>query len=108
MSHYHDVTAVLIDIEALMRQIGCWDPVAPAPEALRSEQPFSVDTLNFAQWLQFVFIPKMHFLVEQRVELPTACGIAPMAEEYFRGQQLPVTGLLTVLKEMDRLLGGKA
>lgn len=106
MSHYHQVAAILIDIEAEMRQIGCWDGVAPAPAALRSEQPFSVDTLNFAQWLQFVFIPRMHFLVAQQVALPNACGITPMAQEYFRGQQLPVAGLLTALTQMDKLLGG--
>ncbi|MDF1692432.1 MAG: YqcC family protein [Zhongshania sp.] len=107
MSHYHQVAEVLIDIEAALRQIGCWDAIAPAPEALRSEQPFAVDTLNFGQWLQFVFVPKMHFLVAQKAGLPTACGITPMAEEYFRGQQLPVAGLLAALTRMDNLLGGR-
>lgn len=107
MSHYHQVAEVLIDIEAEMRQIGCWDAVAPAPQALRSEQPFAVDTLSFAQWLQFVFIPKMHFLVAEQQVLPSACGITPMAQEYFRGQQLPVAGLLNALVRMDELLGGK-
>ena len=106
MSHFHQVAAVLIDIEAEMRQVGCWDSVAPQPEALRSEQPFAVDTLNFAQWLQFVFIPKMHFLVAEQIELPKACGIAPMAQEYFRVQQLPVVGLLNALVQVDKLLGG--
>ncbi len=106
MSHYHQVAALLIDLEAELRQIGCWDAVAPAPEALRSEQPFAVDTLNFQQWLQFVFIPKMHFLVAQQSSLPNACGITPMAETYFHGQQLPVTGVLTVLTQIDQLLGG--
>jgi uncharacterized protein YqcC (DUF446 family) len=108
MSQYHEVAALLIDLEAVLRQIACWDAVAPAPEALRSEQPFAVDTLNFQQWLQFVFIPKMHFLVVQQSDLPKACGIAPMAEAYFHGQQLPVKGVLTVLAKIDQLLGGSA
>ena len=66
-----------------------------------------MDTLSFAQWLQFVFIPKMHFLVAEQQALPNACGITPMAQEYFRGQQLPVAGLLNALVRMDELLGGK-
>lgn len=106
MSHYHQVAEVLIDIEAALRQIGCWDAVAPPPAALRSEQPFAVDTLNFCQWLQFIFIPKMHFLVAEQQALPNACGITPMAQEYFRAQQLPVAGLLSALEQMDELLGG--
>ncbi|WP_373088319.1 YqcC family protein [Zhongshania sp.] len=106
MSHYHHVAEVLIDIEAEMRQIGCWDAIAPASQALRSEQPFAVDTLSFTQWLQFIFIPKIHFLVAEQQALPNACGITPMAQEYFRGQQLPVGGLLSALVRMDELLGG--
>ncbi|MBW2942115.1 YqcC family protein [Zhongshania aquimaris] len=107
MSKYHEVAAVLMDIEAELRQIGHWDAEPPPPEALRSEQPFAIDTLNFAQWLQFVFIPRMRFLIEQRQELPRASGIAPMAEEYFRASLLPVGGLMTALQTVDALLGSQ-
>ena len=87
--------------------MGCWQAEPPAPEALRSEQPFAIDTLNFAQWLQFIFIPRMQFLLDQQQDLPRASGIAPMAEEYFSGLQLPVEGLLTALQTMDALLGSQ-
>ena len=87
--------------------MGCWQAEPPAPEALRSEQPFAIDTLNFAQWLQFIFIPRMQFLLEQQQDLPRASGISPMAEEYFNGLQLPVEGLLTALQAMDALLGSQ-
>lgn len=87
--------------------MGCWQAEPPAPEALRSEQPFAIDTLNFAQWLQFIFIPRMQFLLDQQQDLPRASGIAPMAEEYFSSLQLPVEGLLTALQAMDALLGSQ-
>jgi uncharacterized protein YqcC (DUF446 family) len=103
----NDVLACLIDVEAEMRNLSCWGSVPPPAQALRSEQPFAVDTLNLMQWLQFIFIPKMRFLIEQQQELPGACGIAPMAEEYFRGQRLAVKGLLAALQRMDALLSGK-
>lgn len=107
MAENHEVAAVLMDIEAELRRMGCWQAEPPAPEALRSEQPFAIDTLNFAQWLQFIFIPRMQFLLDQQQDLPRASGIAPMAEEYFSGLQLPVEGLLTALQAMDALLGSQ-
>lgn len=107
MSKYSDVAAILIDIEAELRRIGCWDAEPPAPEALRSEQPFAIDTLNFAQWLQFIFIPRMQFLIGHQQDLPRASGIAPMAEEYFSGLLLPVGGLMAALHAMDALLGSE-
>ncbi|WP_318261525.1 YqcC family protein [Zhongshania marina] len=107
MAESHEVAAVLMDIEAELRRMGCWQAEPPAPEALRSEQPFAIDTLNFAQWLQFIFIPRMQFLLDQQQDLPRASGIAPMAEEYFSGLQLPVEGLLTALQTMDALLGSQ-
>jgi uncharacterized protein YqcC (DUF446 family) len=107
MNVHYEVAAVLIDIEAEMRQIGCWDAVSPPPEALRSEQPFAIDTLNFAQWLQFIFIPKMRFLIDQQQTLPGASGIAPMAEGYFSGMKLPVDRLMTALRAVDALLGSQ-
>jgi uncharacterized protein YqcC (DUF446 family) len=108
MSDDHEVAAVLIDIEAELRQIGCWQAESPPPAALSSEQPFAVDTLNFAQWLQFIFIPRMRFLIDQQQGLPGVSGIAPMAEEYFSARrQLPVNGLMAALHAVDALLGSQ-
>ncbi|MBO6754229.1 MAG: YqcC family protein, partial [Spongiibacter sp.] len=47
MEHDALIAATLIDIEAELRGIGHWDRVSPPVEALRSEQPFAVDTLRF-------------------------------------------------------------
>lgn len=104
MDRYFAIAETLIDIEAELRGIGHWDRNAPPEQALRSEQPFAVDTLQFYQWLQFIFIPRIRFLIEQQQTLPGACNIAPMAEEAYRGQQLPVAGLLDALRRIDGLL----
>ena len=104
MSRYHDIAATLIDIECELRSLGQWDKVAPPAEALRSEQPFAVDTLSFSQWLQFVFIPRLNYLLEVESELPSACAIAPMAEEVYRGMGLPIADLLAALTRVDSLL----
>jgi uncharacterized protein YqcC (DUF446 family) len=99
-----EVAALLIDIEAQLRQLGLWERQSPPPEALASDQPFSVDTLTLPQWLQFIFLPTLYRLLAQGEPLPGRCGIAPMAQEYFRGLALPSVTLEETLLKMDRLL----
>ena len=104
MSTATDIAAILIDIEAQLRQLGQWDKLPPPEEALASDQPFCVDTLTLPQWLQFIFLPTMYRLLEEGESLPDRCGIAPMAEEYFRGTGLPCGDLIGALVQVDKLL----
>ena len=99
-----EIAEVLIDIEAQLRQLGLWDRIPPSSEALASEQPFCVDTLSLPQWLQFVFLPTLYQMLEDEQPLPERCGIAPMAEEYFRGSELPAGALIGSLEKIDDLL----
>ncbi len=99
-----EVAAVLIDIEGQLRRLGLWQAVAPSAAAPASEQPFCIDTLTLPQWLQFVFLPTLYQLAEERATLPDRCGIAPMADEYFRGSQMAITELLQALEQVDALL----
>ena len=66
--------------------------------------PFCLDTLNFDQWLQFVFLPTLYAMLEARQPLPSACAIAPMAEEILPRLGLPSGPLLASLAEIDRVL----
>ncbi len=99
-----EVAEVLIDIEAQLRQLGQWHKVRPTAEALASDQPFCVDTLTFPQWLQFIFLPTLYGMLEEGQALPERCGIAPMAEEYFRGTGLGSNELVAALLRIDTLL----
>ena len=99
-----EVAEVLIDIEAQLRQLGLWDKIPPSSQALASTQPFCVDTLTLPQWLQFVFLPTMRDLLEGEQPLPDRCGIAPMAEEFFRDSDLAISELVASLEKVDELL----
>ena len=99
-----DVAEVLIDIEAQLRQLGQWSRVRPSAQALASDLPFCVDTLTLPQWLQFVFLPTLYAMLEAGGSLPARCGIAPMAEEYFRGTGLASSALVAALVRIDELL----
>lgn len=97
----------LLQIEMELRQMGVWESEPPPPEALRSTQPFALDRLEFTQWLQFVFLSHMKELIEGGHPLPQVSGMAPMAEEHFRGREESGIGLIGELKEMDQLLSGQ-
>lgn len=94
----------LIDLEAQLRQLGLWSDQPPAPEALASQQPFAVDTLDFSEWLQFVFLPRVYALLDSGGALPDSCAVAPMAEQSLRGLRLPLSALFEVLKDLDELI----
>lgn len=98
------VAEILMDIEKELRELRLWDADMISAEALASEQPFAVDTMTFPQWLQFVFLPRMYFLIEQKMQLPGNCGISPMAEEYFSVLNLPSLPLILHLQKIDVLL----
>ena len=98
----------LLAIEAEMRRLSIWASEPPPASALESSQPFCIDTLEFTEWLQFFFLPRMTVLVEQGQALPALSGIAPMAEEYFRGQQKRAAGLIRELEVMDQSLSGSS
>jgi uncharacterized protein YqcC (DUF446 family) len=103
-----EIAELLIDIEAQLRQLNQWDRVPPSAEALASQEPFSVDTLTLPQWLQFIFLPTLYQMLEEGQPLPQRCGIAPMAEEYFRGTGLRSGELVVALMRIDELLNGNA
>lgn len=104
---YSDIATLLLELEAELRTLDLWAEEAPAPEALISTEPFCLDTLTLPQWLQFVFLPRMSQLVELEQPLPQKCGVAPMAEEFFRGSAFSITALTSKLAEIDeRLMQG--
>lgn len=97
----------LLRIEMELRQLDLWQAERPDPEAFQSTQPFCIDTLEFHQWLQFVFVERMIVIIEQGQPLPRMSGIAPMAEEHFRVRPESGKSLIRELEEIDRLLSGK-
>lgn len=104
--HIARVADSLLQIEVELRRLGAWEAEPPPAEALQSTKPFAVDTLEFTQWLQFVFVSRMKVLIEHGRPLPKVSGMAPMAEEHFRGRSEPGHSLIRELEEMDRLLSG--
>ncbi len=108
MEKYSEVADSLLRIEIELRRLSVWSDLPPPAEALQSTQPFCIDTLEFVEWLQFVFLPKMKVLVEQGQGLPSVSGMAPMAEESFQGKTRSGEYLIRELQIIDRLLSAQA
>ncbi|WP_298446789.1 YqcC family protein [uncultured Marinobacter sp.] len=100
------VADCLLGIEIELRKLDMWAAERPPAEAFDSTEPFCIDTLAFTQWIQFVFLERMKFIVENGHPLPRVSGIAPMAEEYFRGLPESGQGLIQELEAVDQLLSG--
>lgn len=105
-NHARQLADSLLQIEIELRRLNAWASELPPEEAFQSTAPFCVDTLDFTQWLQFVFVERMKVIIENEHPLPTVSGIAPMAEEHFRGREQSVRGLIKELESIDQLLSG--
>lgn len=99
-----ELTGLLAGVERALRDIGCWETVAPPAEALASEIPFCHDTLAFTQWLQWIFLPRLRALLEGGLALPNACAVAPIAELSFTETTVASGPLLAHLAAIDLLL----
>jgi uncharacterized protein YqcC (DUF446 family) len=103
-----DLEKELMDVEKELRELNLWEFESPPAEALASTQPFSIDTLNFPQWLQFIFLPRLHVMVQESLPLPSSSSVAPMAEQYFGVLSLNSGALVAHLKNIDQLLTHKS
>jgi len=95
-------------IEQELRQRQHWATQRPDDARLHSTLPFSCDSLSLEEWLQFVFIPKMQQMLDNGVPLPSGAGLAPYAEVVFRERLSEMASLLSLLREVDRVLVGDA
>ncbi|MNC69043.1 hypothetical protein D3C75_1196970 [compost metagenome] len=71
---------------------------------MASIEPFCVDTLDFDQWLQWIFLPRMKLILEQNQPLPNASGILAMAEMVYADRPEQSRNLKVLLAQFDELI----
>ncbi|WP_407315024.1 YqcC family protein [Pseudomonas sp. nanlin1] len=101
---FPELAEQLLLIERELRQQGWWQETPPSPQALASVEPFSIDTLDFDQWLQWVFLPRMKLILEQDLPLPNASGVLAMAEMVYANDAKRSQGLRALLARFDELI----
>lgn len=98
----------LLLIEHELRSQGWWSEATPGAEALASTVPFAVDSMNFDQWLQWIFLPRMTEILEKGLPLPNASGILVMAETVYGDRPEQSRELRRLLADFDRLIAASA
>lgn len=101
---FPQVAEQLLLIERELRVLGWWSESPPSAQALASHEPFCVDTLEFQQWLQWIFLPRMKVILEQDLPLPNASGILEMAEMVYASRQREARVLQQLLARFDQVI----
>lgn len=97
----------LQQLEAELQVQKLWSAIAPDPKALESVTPFMYDTLKLHEWLQWVFIPRLHALMDVKGNLPHQSHIYPLAEhEWEQRTDFDKHHLLLLLSRIDATLNG--
>ena len=95
----------LLLIERELRALSLWGEQPPSEEALASQEPFCVDTLELEEWLQWIFLPRMKLIIETGAQLPRASGIRAIAEMVYVDEGEHMHALFEAMGEFDRLIG---
>src|SRR5262249_25774256 len=96
-----DVVLYADHIEAEMRRIGFWQNQPLPPEQMKFTQAFGMDTMTFAQWLQFVFLPRVREAAAAN-QFPASSSVGAQAVREFDGDP-QADDLVTLLAEFDSL-----
>lgn len=102
------LTVLMRQLESSLRTQNLWQSQRPSEHALASTEPFAIDTLNFSQWLQFIFIEKISALLQLDLALPSAMAVAPMATEYFKMQSCESAEIIAIITRIDLIINEKA
>ena len=94
-------------LEAELDKQGLLSADAPTAAALASTTPFACDVMPFEQWLQFIFLPKMYFLLDNDQPLPRAISIAPMAQHIWADNRR-YRELVKLIETIDNLLSNQS
>ncbi|MGM3173901.1 YqcC family protein [Dickeya lacustris] len=103
MNNNLEVRQALFAIEQALKHSQLWQAVAPDEAAFASQEPFCIDTMAAEQWLQWVFLPRMHALLDNGGPLPQRLAILPYFEVALNDSAQSVTGLLAQLGRFDAL-----
>ena len=96
------MAAQLDAIEAELRRAGFWQDAPLPEEAYDFSRAFGADTMTYAQWLQFVFVPRVRELVAARGQFPASSSVGAQAVREFDGDDR-ASALVTLLSDFDVL-----
>lgn len=107
MSIYLQTKNHLYELQRVMEELQLWQSIPPSEQALQSTEPFAIDVMDAHEWLQWIFIPRMHALIDSAGALPDKIAVSPYIEEAFKDEK-ELQRLLSPLIEIEKLLQEQA
>jgi len=95
------VLSKLDQIEAEMQRVGLWQDEPLDPEQYDFRAAFAMDTMSFAQWLQFIFVPNVRSAAAVN-KFPSTSSVGAQAVREF-DSVTEASQLITLLSEFDAL-----
>jgi len=89
-------------IEEEMKRTGYWSSEPLPEEAYDFLRAFAMDTMAFSQWLQFILIPNVRSIIEQKGDFPSESMVGVQAAREFDGDA-NASHLVSLLSEFDAL-----
>lgn len=105
MTRHAALASILDDLQAELEKQGLWRTHPPAPSAFESQTPFFADSMDFSEWLQWVFVARFRAMMDAGAPLPSSCDVAPMAEEALKEMVQDVSEIVRLLKAFDEHFG---
>lgn len=100
---YTQVSNQASEIEGELKRLNRWSAEPLQPEKFKDMGAFGSHTMAFEQWLQFVLIPRIYAIVEEKGEFPNNSMLAPYAIRVFDGDSA-AGKLHDLLYELDKLI----
>lgn len=103
---HNQVKQHLEQLQSVMQETELWQSIPPKEEAFFSREPFAIDHMTAAEWLQWIFIPRMRALCESRQPLPAQIAVTPYVEEALKEFE-HLEQLLSPISKIELLLQQK-
>lgn len=103
MTVHQQLSQALGELEETLKAAHLWQIEAPDQTAMRSQQPFCVDTMSMPQWLRFVFIQRLQELADERGAMPVKCEVAPAVAVYLQQEGVDALGQQRLIKAIEQV-----
>jgi uncharacterized protein YqcC (DUF446 family) len=99
---YENVLKKLELIENEMKKINLWQAEPLKEEQYDFRAAFALDTMAYSQWLQFIFIPRVHKIINEKGEFPSSSQVGTQGMREFDGIN-EAQRLVELLNDFDGL-----
>lgn len=97
------------ELELEMKKLGYWSHKSKAVDVKTITEPFGMGQITFEEWLQYVFIPNVRKIIEEKGKLPEESNLGYAAfKNYEYMDDMPETrNLASILREIDEIINKK-